>query len=177
MNVALERRTVADRETREAVEQFLYFEARLLDEHRYEDWEALWVDEGVYWVPAFHDADDPDRQVSLVYDSRAGIAARVKRLAGSHAYAQQPRTRLVRVVSNVEVYRDPDGAVEAHSNFMLNAQRQDDVSVLAGRVTHVLRGSGGLAADRAVDGSLRIARKVVRLVPLEIPLGNLSFVL
>ena len=34
-----------------AVEQFIFREARLQDEHAYEEWEALWTDDGVYWVP------------------------------------------------------------------------------------------------------------------------------
>ena len=42
---------VSDAEYR-AVEAFLYKEARFADEARYADWEALWTDEAVYWVPA-----------------------------------------------------------------------------------------------------------------------------
>lgn len=40
------------------VEQFLYREARLADEHDYNGWESLWTD-GLYWVPA--NGDDTDR--------------------------------------------------------------------------------------------------------------------
>src|SRR5690348_16543912 len=36
----------------DAVTAFLYKEARFQDEHQYEAWEALWTDDGVYWVPA-----------------------------------------------------------------------------------------------------------------------------
>lgn len=155
-----------------AVECFLYYEARLMDEHRYEEWEALWTDDGVYWVPAFHDSEDPDRQVSLIYDTRAGIAARVKRLAGSHAYAQQPKTRLLRTVSNIEAYSIPDQGLRVESNFVLSAQRRDSVAMWSGRARHLLRvGRNGSWTD------WRIARKTVRLVPLELPLSNLSFLL
>ena len=35
-----------------AVEAFLYKESRLADESRYDEWEALWEDDAVYWVPA-----------------------------------------------------------------------------------------------------------------------------
>ena len=34
-----------------AVTAFIYKEARLQDEHQYDAWEALWTDDGVYWVP------------------------------------------------------------------------------------------------------------------------------
>ena len=36
-----------------AITAFIYREARFQDEHQYEAWEALWTDDGVYWVPAF----------------------------------------------------------------------------------------------------------------------------
>ncbi|MGH7343256.1 MAG: nuclear transport factor 2 family protein, partial [Candidatus Rokuibacteriota bacterium] len=36
----------------EEIGQFLYREARLADEGEYDAWEALWTDDGVYWVPA-----------------------------------------------------------------------------------------------------------------------------
>ena len=32
-------------------EQFLYHEARLLDEQRYEEWLELFSDDATYWVP------------------------------------------------------------------------------------------------------------------------------
>ena len=58
-----------------AVVDFLYREARLADEGRYAEWEALWTDDGVYWVPGSTDpAADPDRHLSHVYDNRSRIA-------------------------------------------------------------------------------------------------------
>ena len=46
------------------VEQFLFYEARLADEHRYEEWERLWTDDALYWVPA--NGDDIDATIDLV---------------------------------------------------------------------------------------------------------------
>jgi benzoate/toluate 1,2-dioxygenase beta subunit len=40
---------------REQIEVFLYREARLIDEHRYDEWLSLWTDDGVYWVPCNED--------------------------------------------------------------------------------------------------------------------------
>jgi 3-phenylpropionate/cinnamic acid dioxygenase small subunit len=36
---------------KQQVEEFLYHEAELLDERRYEDWLALLADDVRYWVP------------------------------------------------------------------------------------------------------------------------------
>ena len=37
---------------RDEVERFLYREARLLDERRFEEWMNLFAEDGYYWVPA-----------------------------------------------------------------------------------------------------------------------------
>ena len=49
----------ATRALLEDVTQFIYREARLQDEHAYSDWEALWTDDGVYWIPANGEGGDP----------------------------------------------------------------------------------------------------------------------
>ena len=48
---------VSDAEQSE-ITAFIYREARLADESRYADWEALWADEAVYWVPRADGHDD-----------------------------------------------------------------------------------------------------------------------
>ena len=40
-----------------ALTAFIYLEARLADEARYDEWEALWADEARYWVPRHEDTD------------------------------------------------------------------------------------------------------------------------
>src|ERR1700730_3107539 len=50
-----------------AIAAFIYLEARLADEARYTEWEALWDDDARYWVPR-HEGADPDAEVSYIYD-------------------------------------------------------------------------------------------------------------
>ena len=64
------------------VEQLLFLEAQLIDGRRFAEWEALWVADGIYWVPANGDDTDPRRQVSLIYDNRSRMHNRVERYAG-----------------------------------------------------------------------------------------------
>ena len=47
------------------LEQFLFHEARLLDEQRWQEWSDLFVEEGEYWVPASPDQADAINHVSL----------------------------------------------------------------------------------------------------------------
>jgi len=50
---------------RQQVEQFLYHEAQLMDEHRYDEWLALWNDPALYWVPSNRDEADPRREILI----------------------------------------------------------------------------------------------------------------
>ncbi|MDH3643622.1 MAG: aromatic-ring-hydroxylating dioxygenase, partial [Gammaproteobacteria bacterium] len=47
----------------ERVEAFLYREARLMDENRYEEWLELFAEECEYWIPSNHEDGDPSREV------------------------------------------------------------------------------------------------------------------
>lgn len=160
---------IEDLELRD-VEQFLFREARLMDEHRYEEWEALWTDDGVYWVPCGRGDYDPLLNVSIIYDDRELIAARVRRMNSRFNFAQDPRSALARVVSNVELDGTEPGAdVRVKSAFALYDARRDTVRVWAGRTTHHLR--------RADDGQLQMSFKKVMLVNGDQGLPNATFLL
>src|SRR3954463_13551649 len=91
------------------VTAFIYKEARLQDEHRYEAWEALWTDDGVYWVPANGDDIDPEKEMSIIYDNRSRIALRVRQLLTGKHFTQTPQSRLRRLVSNIELMDQQPG--------------------------------------------------------------------
>ncbi len=162
---------VSDAEHR-AVVEFLYREAHLADEARYAEWEALWTDDGVYWVPASTDPGaDPERQISHIYDNRDRIATRVKLLQTGYRFSQEPASRMRRLVGNIEVTSTDDGELVAESNFILaelSIQAKHETHLWAGRATHRLR---------RVDGALRMSRKTVVLVNAAEPLPNLSFLI
>ena len=163
--------SVADAD-RHAVVEFLYREARLADEARYAEWEALWTDDGVYWVPATTDPNaDPDRQISHIYDNRTRIATRIKLLRTGHRFSQEPASRMCRLVSNIEVEAIDGGEWRTGSNFLLielSVQAKHETHLWAGRATHRLR---------RVDGELRMSQKTVVLVNAAEPLPNLSFLI
>ena len=68
---ALDARALLDEVT-----QFIYREARYQDDHAYDDWESLWTDDGVYWIPANGEGGDPEKEMSIIYDNRSRIALR-----------------------------------------------------------------------------------------------------
>lgn len=150
---------------RERVEEFLFFEAKLIDEHRYDQWLELWTDDGLYWVPANSDDADPARQAMIIYDNRARLGDRIYRLTSGAAWAQQPRSRTRRLISNVEV-RETDGGYAVESNCLIAEMRRSRQDVFAARTLHTLRPAGD---------SFRIALKKVLLLNNDDPIDNLTF--
>jgi benzoate/toluate 1,2-dioxygenase beta subunit len=83
------------------IERFLIGEVALLDERRFEDWAALFTEDGRYWAPALPDQASPDDHVSLFFDDRELMATRFARLRHPRVHAQIPPSRTSHMVSNV----------------------------------------------------------------------------
>src|ERR1700704_1896218 len=137
-----QRQTVRTGELLESVEQFLYLEARLQDTHAYDEWEALWTDDAVYWVPANADDIDPTRQMSIIFDNRSRIATRIKQLHTGKRPSQTPPSRLRRLVSNVELLGEEDDDLLVGANFLVYESRERGVTLWAGRSEYRLRSTG-----------------------------------
>ena len=101
------------------VSQFIFLESRLQDEHQYDDWEDLWTDDGVYWIPANGMATDPEQEMSIIYDNRSRIALRVRQFHTGRRYAQEPQSGVRRVTSNIEVQTLENGEIEATANAVI----------------------------------------------------------
>ena len=152
-----------------AVTAFIYREARLQDEHQYEAWEALWTDDGVYWVPANGDDIDPEKEMSIIYDNRSRIALRVKQLLTGKHFTQTPQSRLRHLVSNIELMdQDVGGDIAVASNSLVFESSLRDDTIWAARNEYRLR---------YVDGELRMAYKKVTLVNNDKALYTLSFLI
>lgn len=154
--------------TRAQAEDFLYHEAVLADEHRFDEWLALWDEQDVcYWVPAGGDDVDPARRISIVYDNRTRLEDRIFRLKSKSAHAQQPRSRMRRLVSNVQVQMD--GAVaRVSANFVVPELRRGHQDLFNGRSHYELR---------ATASGWRIGSKKILLVNNDEFIDNLTFLL
>ncbi|MCW2914340.1 MAG: putative dioxygenase component, beta subunit [Actinomycetia bacterium] len=151
-----------------AVVDFISLEARLADEARYSDWEALWDDDGVYWVPMRPDAD-PAKDLSYIYDNRRRIRSRIAQLNSGARHSQTPPSVMRRLISNLELIdRDAD-TVTVGSNFALYEYRYE-ITVWAGRVVHRIRVGDG-------ERGPRLAAKTVHLVNAGGPIPTLAFLL
>ncbi len=156
--------------TLQQVHQLLYSEADCADEHRYDEWLALWHPAGelLYWIPSGSDDLDPKQRISIVYDNRSRLDDRIFRLKSRGAHSQRPRSRMRRVVSNIVVETDDGDCVRVRANFILAELRKGHQDVFNGRFLYELRRH---------CGELRIATKKVLLVNNDEFIDNLSFLL
>ena len=153
---------------RQQIEDFIYREARLMDEHRYDEWLALWTDDAVYWVPSNNDDLDPMQNVSIIYDDRRRISDRINRLKSGMAYAQKPPSRMRRVVSNLEVEESGSDEVTVYSNFVLTEIRRGVHNIWSGRTVHRLR---------MENGDLKMGFKKVLLLENDTEIPSLVFLI
>ncbi|WP_341891726.1 aromatic-ring-hydroxylating dioxygenase subunit beta [Variovorax sp. YR752] len=141
--------------------QFLHHEARLLDEHRWDEWQKLFTPDGLYWVPLVHGQVDHLNHASLFCEDALLRSMRARRLEQARAYSQQPPTRTVHVLGNIALEsRDDDAVCTVRSTFLLLEWRKTEQRTFGGSVLHTLR--------RADDG-WRIQTKRIDLVNCDAP--------
>jgi benzoate/toluate 1,2-dioxygenase beta subunit len=150
------------------IAQFLYREARLLDEHDYDAWEALWTDDALYWVPGETSELDPATQMSVIYDNRSRISTRLKQLKTGRRYSQSPPSELSRMVGNIEITGIDGHDISVAAKLLLVEGREEGNEVWAARTAYRLR---------TVDDSLRLAYKKVTLVNRFGALPTLAFLI
>ena len=154
------------------VEQFLYREARLLDERRFHEWLELFTDDVHYWMagrssryPRSSKAIgilDPDRYVdaeltredelAILDETKTTLGGRIARLDTGMAWAEDPPSRTRHIITNIEVEPgDAASELKVYSNFVVyrsRAETEEDFYV--GARQDVLR---------RVDGAWKIARR------------------
>jgi len=154
------------------VEQFLYREARLLDERRFHEWLELFTDDVHYWMtgrssryPRSSKAIgilDPDRYVdaeltkdeelAILDETKTTLGGRVARLDTGMAWAEDPPSRTRHIIANIEVEPgDATSELKVYSNFMVYRSRAEtEQDFYVGARQDVLR---------HVDGAWKIAQR------------------
>jgi 3-phenylpropionate/cinnamic acid dioxygenase small subunit len=112
-------------------------EARLLDQLRFDEWLAMYAAECIYWVPGTPEAGDPRREIAISFDDRRRMEDRIYRLRTGYAWSQAPKSRTVRMISNVEVFATSErNARMVRSNFLISEFRVDGTRYLSGWCGH-----------------------------------------
>lgn len=156
------------------IEGFYRKEARLLDAERYDDWYALLADDLFYWLPLrenrFRRDSRPELSpgdMAMFDETKADIAVRIGRIASNLVWTEDPPTRHVYLIANVEGFQTGTaGEYEVHSTFLQYRNRSEhDEAQLVGRRRDLLR----------VDAEkILIARRLVLLPQSVLLTKNLS---
>ena len=154
---------------KEEIEAFLYQEAELLDERRYEEWLALFTEDAHYFMPMRRNVprDEPEREftragldVNWFDEGKDTLTRRVKQILTGVHWAEEPPSRICHMISNVQVLAaSPAGPspaeVSVKSRFLVYRNRvETETDFLVGKREDLLR---------RVNGGWKIARRKIIL--------------
>ena len=153
--------------SRDQIIDFIYAEARMLDDGRFSEWLDLWLESGMYWMPLDYQQSDPDLVTSLLYEDNFMLKLRVERLNGARTFSQKPKSRCHHVLQRpcIDQYDEPNGRFVTHTAMHYIETRLDEQFLLAINATHELE---------LLDGELRIANKRVDLLNPDAAFGNIQ---
>jgi 3-phenylpropionate/cinnamic acid dioxygenase small subunit len=148
------------------IEQFVYREARMLDERRFHEWLTLFTEDVRYWMvnrtnrypksskalaildPARYVEDDigADDELAILDESKETLTARVKRLDTGMAWAEDPPSRTRHLLANIEVEPgDSEAELKVYSNFIVYRSRgETEQDFYVGARQDVLRRIDGI---------------------------------
>ena len=143
----------------EDVRQFLYREARFLDDKEWESWLALYAPDAEYWVPSWDDDDqlvtDPQTEISLIwYGHKGGLEDRVFRIRTERSSAtSMPQPRTSHNISNVEILKQGGGVCELRFNWVTFSYRYKTVDTYFGTSFYTLDTTAAQPAAMASSGA------------------------
>ena len=152
---------------RQEIEDFLYREAELLDERRYREWLNLLAEDIRYWMPMRRNvkSGDDEREftragsdINWFDEGKETLSRRVKQIETGIHWAEEPRSRLSHLVTNVQVQGAEPSLTAAQdvsvtSRFLIYRNRvETETDILVGRREDQLRrnGAGWLLARRKI---------------------------
>jgi 3-phenylpropionate/cinnamic acid dioxygenase small subunit len=166
---------------KQQIEDFLYHEAELLDERRYEDWLALLADDVRYWMPMRRNVKFGElereftregQDINWFDEGKDTLTRRVQQILTGVHWAEEPLSRLCHMVSNVQLLHvQPSVAAPAEvtvkCRFLIYRNRvETETDVLVGKREDVLC---------RVDGQWKIRQRKVILDQNVLLAKNLTF--
>jgi 3-phenylpropionate/cinnamic acid dioxygenase small subunit len=166
---------------KQEIEEFLYREADLLDERRYEDWLALIAEDVRYWMPMRRNVKvgEPEREftragqdINWFDEGKETLTRRVKQILTGMHWAEEPVSRISHMISNVRLIEvNPSAAepaeVSVRCRFLIYRNRvETETDILVGKREDLLR---------RVDGQWQIARRKIVLDQNVLLTKNLTF--
>lgn len=152
------------------IEQFLFHEARLLEENRFDAWLNLLADDIKYFMPIRESVDQPAGASSassqsgfaLYDDDKRSLSLRAGRLQSKLTPSEIPPPLVQRLITNIQSAETGQaGHYAVRSNFLVHQERRGrHVTMFIGCRDDLLRRAGD---------TFQIARRDVRLAQTLLP--------
>jgi len=119
-------------------EQFLYREARALDDKDWDAWLDLYAEDCEFWMPSWDDDDklveDPQSEISLIwYGHKGGLEDRIFRIRTERSSATSlPEPRTSHNITNTEILSTKGSLVELRCNWVTLSFRYKTVDTYFG---------------------------------------------
>jgi 3-phenylpropionate/cinnamic acid dioxygenase small subunit len=149
------------------LERFVYDEARLIDEKRFDEWYELFTHDARYWMPLTRGQPDGENHTSLFYEDKLLLKVRIERLKNPRSFSQHQPSWCQHVLQRpvIEEGDAETGRYRLRTPFVYVESRLDSQLVLAGVVSHRLRRE---------SSALRIELKKVELTNCDAALPSIQ---
>ena len=157
------------------VEQFLFYEASLLDERRFHEWLDLFTEDTHYWMPIRttrargEESQELTKEHENSYfdDDKSMLDQRIAKLDTGFSWAEDPPSRTRHLVTNVRIKDgSPESGLTVNCYFIVYRTRlATDEDLWVGTRADVLRKE---------DGEWKIARRHIFLDQTVLKSKNLS---
>lgn len=150
--------------------EFVYNEARLIDEKRFDEWYELFTQDGLYWMPLTRNQPQDGTHVSLFHEDRLLLKLRIQRLGNPNSFSQAEPSWCQHVLQAPRIEsRDPAlSSVVLRTPFIYMETQRDQQQMYAAVAWHHLT---------RVEGSLRIRMKKVELLNCDAALPSIQLFL
>jgi len=158
------------------IEQFLYAEAEILDQRRFDDWLDLFAADVRYWMPMRRNVKlgDQDREntregeeIAWFDEGKDTLIQRVQQIRTGIHWAEEPLSRICHMVSNVQILSNEGSEVRVKCRFLVYRSRlEHETDFFVGKREDTLR--------RAGDG-WKIHRRAIFLDQNVLQAKNLTF--
>ncbi|MBW4050999.1 MAG: aromatic-ring-hydroxylating dioxygenase subunit beta [Proteobacteria bacterium] len=153
-----------------ALTDFVYREARLIDEKRLDEWYELFTEDARYWMPLTRGQPEGETHTSLFYEDKLLLRVRIERLRSPNAFSQQSPSFCQHVLQQPAV-EEADVAANRYvvrTPFMYAESQLDRQLILAGVSWHHLV---------CVHDGLRIRLKKIELLNCDAALPSIQLFL
>jgi 3-phenylpropionate/cinnamic acid dioxygenase small subunit len=166
---------------KQEVEAFLYHEAELLDERRYEEWLELLADDVRYWMPMRRNVKFGElereftregQDINWFDEGKDTLTRRVQQILTGVHWAEEPLSRICHMVSNMQILQVRPSVLEplevtVKCRFLIYRNRvETETDILVGKREDVLR---------RVSGQWKIAQRKIILDQNVLLAKNLTF--